>query len=268
MPSNAPKQAPESTDSLLQGFKELMSKIVPAVATAAVEPSVQAAHEAWVQELSATASAMQEQLDASLASMESLFQSSHDNLDATIEGFRKTCGDEQQDLSTAVEEFRSAVRSTSADLGQFAEAARVAVANTESFSAELTDIINRGRELAEQTTALLDRQETLNGELDAIASNLIEKVGSIHSRSEAILNGAQETVSRLDANFSEYAARLQEYTQQLAELMHTANTNFEKARASLLFGLSPRSVLVLIVILHLLEIAAAVLYYRFFIYEG
>jgi len=259
---------PETTDSLLEGFKDLMSKIVPAVATAAVEPSVQAAHETWVQDLSDTASAMQAQLDASLATMESVFQASHDNLDKTLEGFRKTCGDQKQDLSTAVEEFRSAVQSTSEDLGQFAEAARVAFANTRSFNAELAGIISQGQELAERTAALLDRQERLNGELDAIAANLIEKVGSIHSRSEAILNGAQETVNRLDANFSEYATRLQEYTQQLAELMHTANTNFEKARASLLFGLSPRSVLVLIVILHLLEIAAAVLYYRFFIYEG
>jgi hypothetical protein len=104
--------------------------------------------------------------------------------------------------------------------------------------------------------------------MDAISKAMVSEIDSIHTRSEAIINDLTQAVSTLKADFNDYAVQLRGYTENLDALMQKAVENFEKARGSLLFGMSPRGVLAVVVLLHVLEIAAAVLYFRFYVYTG
>ena len=129
---------PEATDSLLEGFKELIGDIVPAVATAAVEPSIKTAHKQWAADLSNVAKEMQAQLDASLLSIESTFASVSQQLSATADGFENAVSSEKQGLWQALGEYRQETERIAAELSSFAEAASKAVSDSENFAVQLT----------------------------------------------------------------------------------------------------------------------------------
>ena len=259
---------PEATDSLLEGFKELIGDIVPAVATAAVEPSIKTAHKQWAADLSNVAKEMQAQLDASLLSIESTFASVSQQLSATADGFENAVSSEKQGLWQALGEYRQETERIAAELSSFAEAASKAVSDSENFAVQLADVVKHGDALASRTSSLLAQQEDLNTQMDAISKAMVHEVDSIHKNSEAIINDLAQAIATLKTDFSAYQAQLRGYTESLDALMQRAVENFEKARGSLLFGMSPRGVLAVVVLLHVLEIAAAVLYFRFYVYTG
>jgi hypothetical protein len=126
---------PEETDSLLEGFKDLIGDIVPAVATAAVEPSIKTAQKQWAADLSSVAEKMQAQLDASLLSIESTFASVSQQLSATADGFENAVSSEKQGLWQALGEFRQETERIAAELTSFSEAAQKAVSESETFTA-------------------------------------------------------------------------------------------------------------------------------------
>jgi hypothetical protein len=322
-----PAGAPEPGNRLLEGFKELLSDLVPRVASAAVEPTVRAAQGEWTKELATLAKQMQDQLDASLLLLERNFrkteahlvessaaldqrmrgqvEASLQKIDSTFgraeahlaqsstsvtEGVRTQVGESLQKLdlsvrdaganlaassktirsavaeqcallASTIDQYRKETNQVTTEINRFTQAAHSAVSDAVTFGSTLAQLLRQGRVITEQTGALLDRHATLNTEMNALVATMIGAIQGIHTESQAILQGVRQLTVKLDANVIEYATRLQEYTQDLADLIGSANDAFQQAQSSLVFGLKPRPALVLIIVLHVLEIAAAIVWF-------